>query len=204
MYALILASSSPRRQAIVSAMGIPFTIVKPQIDETQHADERPLAYVRRLSRRKAHAVAVSGVGDDAVILAADTIVVLDAQALTRHTTSRILGKPANADEARAMLVTLRGRVHQVCTSFTLYRLVDGAEYTLPVCTSVLMRDYSDAEIDAYIATGDPFDKAGGYAIQHEGFAPVASITGSRDNVVGLPSDDVARGLRLFGFAPHHS
>lgn len=171
----ILASSSPRRRELLASLGITFDVLKPDIDEDQHPGEQPLDYVRRLSAEKAAAV-VQQISDSAIIIAADTVVICD---------NAILGKPENAEEAREMLVTLRGRDHQVCTSITLHT-PDESFITEVTCTRVIMRYYSDDEIAAYIATRDPFDKAGGYAIQHPDFAPVAHIDGSYTNVVGLP------------------
>lgn len=176
-FPVVLASSSPRRRELLTSLGIVFTVIKPEIDETQHPGESPYDYVQRLSVEKA-AAAAEQIHAPAVILAADTIVIDEGD---------ILGKPADADEARRMLRRLRGRTHQVCTAITLYRRDDLPQHvTRLTCTAVTMRAYTDAEIEAYIATGDPFDKAGGYAIQHAEFAPVAHIDGSESNVIGLP------------------
>jgi septum formation protein len=208
---LILASSSPRRRELLTKLGIPFTIIKPDIDETQRPGEPPLDYVRRLSREKAETVAHQlpsstapdedllplsakwgGGRGEGIVLAADTIVVLGADTLGVDERGDILGKPADANEAREMLRRLRGRTHQVITAMTLHSLTPGSSnggggvVTRLTSTSVTMRDYTDAEIDAYIATGDPFDKAGSYAIQHPIFQPVARIDGCYTNVVGLP------------------
>lgn len=175
----ILASGSPRRRELLGSLGIDFTIARPDIDEAQHEGEDPVGYVRRLSREKAEAVAAR-TSPPALILAADTTVILDGE---------ILGKPADPAESREMLLRLRARDHSVCTALTLARLAEdqAPQYqTTHTCTTVWMRDYSDAEMEAYIASGDPFDKAGGYAIQHAGFAPVAKIEGSQTNVIGLP------------------
>lgn len=187
----ILASSSPRRREIISTMIDNFEIIKPDIDETQHENEAPLDYVARLSREKAAAVQAQ-INDDSPILAADTVVILAADTIGIETNGEILGKPINAEDARAMLKRLCNRPHRVCTTFTL--LQGEKSHTETVCTTVHMRDYTDAEIDAYIATGDPFDKAGSYAIQHEGFHPVREIEGSYTNVVGLPADEVRAAL----------
>ncbi|MEM9952123.1 MAG: Maf family nucleotide pyrophosphatase [Chloroflexota bacterium] len=194
----ILASSSPRRRAIISEMIDEFEIIKPDIDETQHNNEAPLAYVKRLSREKAQAVAEQVLADDATILAADTVVILAADTIGIEENGEILGKPIDADDAKAMLTRLRNRPHFVCTAFTLMR--GRYHVTEVVSTKVHMRDYSDAEIDAYIATGDLFDKAGSYAIQHEGFHPVREIEGSYSNVVGLPADEVRQELIRAGIA----
>lgn len=219
----ILASSSPRRHEIISTMIDSFEIIKPEIDETQGENEAPLDYVRRLSQEKAQAVADSlqatGVvherknnitsssetitdrdkhliKKEATILAADTVVILAADTIGIEQNGEILGKPVDADDARAILTRLRNRPHQVCTAFTL--LNGTKRHTEIVSTTVHMRDYRDAEIDAYIATGDPFDKAGSYAIQHEGFRPVREIEGSYSNVVGLPADEVRAAIVKMG------
>jgi MAF protein len=196
----ILASSSPRRRELITSLGINFTILKPDIDESIHEGEAPLDYVRRLSREKAAAVAAK-VTDDATILAADTIVILAADTMGIAADGEILGKPADPAESRAMLQRLRARPHQVCTAITLMRVGNGDPETVSdlTQTTVHMRDYTDAEIEAYIASGDPFDKAGGYAIQHEGFHPVALIDGCYNNVVGLPLCAVKRGLAQIGW-----
>ena len=187
----ILASSSPRRREIISTMLDEFEIIKPDVDETQRADENPLQYVERLSREKAQAVKAQ-VDDNTAILAADTVVILAADTIGIEANGEILGKPVDAADARTMLQRLRNRPHRVCTAFTL--LKGEQAHTEIVSTTVHMRDYTDAEIDAYIATGDPFDKAGSYAIQHEGFHPVREIEGSYTTVVGLPADEVRAAL----------
>jgi septum formation protein len=187
----ILASSSPRRREIIGSMIEHFEIIKPDIDETQGAAEVPLDYVKRLSQEKAQAVAAKIEGESA-ILAADTIVILAADTIGIAQNGEILGKPANAEEARSMLQRLRNRPHLVCTAFTL--LSGETQHSEIVSTTVYMRNYSDAEIDAYIATSDPFDKAGSYAIQHEDFHPVERIEGSYSNVVGLPAEEVKAAL----------
>lgn len=192
---LILASSSPRRQELLAQLGCTFTVIKPDIDETQHPSESPLAYVTRLSQQKAQAVAEKLASPQAV-LSADTVVILSADTIGITDEGAILGKPATPEEARTMLEQLRDRAHIVCTAFTLWD--EGVFYTTPVQTRVLMRRYSDEEIQAYVASGDPFDKAGGYAIQHEGFHPVASIEGSYTNVMGLPIEAVQAVLMARG------
>jgi septum formation protein len=189
---LILASSSPRRRELLAALGLTFALARPDIDETQHPGEAPSAYVLRLSREKAAAVAAR-TAPPALILAADTTVILD---------EAVLGKPADAAEARAMLLALRGRAHRVCTALTLAQLHAGqpAHFaSAHECTTVIMRSYADDEIERYIASGDPFDKAGGYAIQHEGFRPAAQIDGSQSNVVGLPLELLRRMLAEAGY-----
>lgn len=173
MSELILASRSPRRQQLLTALGLAFDIDAADVDETPLPDEAPAALACRLCRAKAAAVAHHHPG--AVVLAADTMVALDAE---------LLGKPADPDEAVAMLRALRGRTHQVYTAVSVAR--DGAiDARLSVC-DVTMRPYSDAEIAAYVATGDPLDKAGAYAIQHPLFSPVAAWEGCYTAIMGLP------------------
>lgn len=202
MSTFILASSSPRRRELLGTLGIPFTIRKPDIDETQHLGEAPLSYVQRLSREKAALIAAQ-IATPATVLAADTVVILGADTLGIDEQGQILGKPVDADDARDMLRRLRGRVHQVCTSITLHPL-NSTPITRVTRTDVMMRDYSDAEIDAYIQTGDPFDKAGSYAIQHPTFRPVARIDGCYTNVVGLPLCTLKNMLAAIGWSGFQS
>ena len=174
---LILASSSPRRQALLRQLVSGFEVIKPDIDESRHPYEALVDYAERLSREKAAAVAKALDGAPSVIIAADTIVIDHEGAL--------LGKPADAADARRMLRHLRNRAHQVITAFTVFQAVERPRLiTRHARTMVRMRDFNDREMEAYIASGDPFDKAGGYAIQNENFQPVASIEGSYSNVVG--------------------
>jgi septum formation protein len=195
----ILASSSPRRRELLASLGVDFTVVKPQIDETRRNGEDLIAYVQRLSQEKADAVAEK-VSSPAAILAADTIVILAADTIGIETGGELLEKPVDADDARRMLRRLRGRPHAVCTAITLLRLDDKPQrVSETVFTTVTMRDYDDDEIEAYIASGDPFDKAGSYAIQNEDFHPVAHIDGSYTNVVGLPVEAVERALKTIGW-----
>ena len=188
---LVLASNSPRRKDLIALAGLPFEIIVSNVDETPRANESPRDYVVRLAEEKARA---SSLRADAgqVVLAADTTVV-DADAL--------LGKPADPSEAKRMLRQLRGRVHQVYTGIAVLRVSDG-HLVRDVCvTDVPMRDYSDAEIEAYVATGDPLDKAGAYAIQHADFQPVASMAGCFASVMGLPLCHVTRLLLQMDVSP---
>ena len=163
-------------------------MIKPDIDESRRADEDLVEYAERLSREKAEAVIVALEASPALVVAADTIVI-DHE-------GELLGKPADAADARRMLRHLRARAHHVVTAFTVQRNSQPPQaYTGHARTAVYMRDYSDAEIDAYIASGDPFDKAGGYAIQNDAFHPVARIEGSFSNVVGLPLDELQQTLK---------
>lgn len=184
---LILASSSPRRQGFIAALGLDFTIEAADIDETSAPGETPAALVRRLSRSKALTVAVRHMGE--VVLAADTVVVLDGQ---------ILGKPADRGEAIGMLAALRGRGHEVFTSVSV---ASAGTVDTGLCRSqVWMRSYATAEIQAYVATGDPLDKAGAYAIQHPLFSPVERWEGCFAGIMGLPLGLAANLLGRAGIA----
>jgi septum formation protein len=190
MQPLILASASPRRQAMIRLFGWPVQVWPADVDETvQHPD--PAVYVRQTARLKAETITPQAPAD-AVIIAADTTVALDGQ---------ILGKPADATEARAMLQGLRGRTHQVHTAIVVHNKTNGRTAEDVATVNVPMRDYSDAEIEAYIASGDPFDKAGGYAIQHPVFRPVANLADCYAAVVGLPLCHLANALRHVGVPP---
>lgn len=197
---LILASASPRRQAFLRDLGLAFSIVTADIDETPLPGELPAALALRLAIAKARAVSerlAAGTGDgggdtsaaagagsapgSALILAADTVVALDAT---------LLGKPTDAADARAMLAALRGRDHHVITAICLLDTGSGRHFTRSNDSLVAMRLYSNEEISAYIDTGDPFDKAGAYAIQHPEFAPVQGMCGCISGVMGLPLADV--------------
>ncbi len=184
---IVLASGSPRRQALLARLGLPFEVHVADIDESPRPEETPDAMARRLSLAKARAVAV--VKPHALIIAADTLVVVDGD---------VLGKPADAREAFAMLTRLRAREHHVLTGLALVDCVHHRENVEVVVTRVTMRHYSDDDIRRYIATGDPMDKAGAYAIQAVEMHPVAHIEGSYTNVVGLPLCALYRRLRSWG------
>jgi MAF protein len=189
---LILASNSPRRRQLLSLTGWQFTVSAANVDESQVANESPADYVLRLAATKARAVATSPENTDKIILAADTTVVDGAD---------ILGKPIDSAEATAMLKRLRGHTHQVYTGIALFRPGDGLLLQDICVTDVPMRDYSDEEIDAYVQTGDPLDKAGAYAIQHPGFQPVARMDGCFASVMGLPVCHVIRLIRTMDIQP---
>lgn len=181
---LALASSSPRRRQLLALGGWMFHVTPADVDETPLPGEAPRDYVTRLAALKALAVA-DMLRPEGVAVAADTTVV-DGLA--------IMGKPRDATEAVQMLQQLRGRTHQVYTAIAI--LFHGSrDPIVDVCmTHVPMRNYTNEEIFAYIATGDPFDKAGAYAIQHQKFNPVASLEGCYANVVGLPLCHLTRML----------
>jgi len=176
-------------------LAIPFTIHPVEVDETPQPDEHPAEYVRRLSLSKA-LQAAEQLDRQAIILAADTTVAIQTEA-DRWS---ILGKPADARHAAEMLRCLRGRVHYVFTGLALLRNMDGRLWS-DVCTSeVPMRNFSEEEMYAYIASGDPLDKAGAYAIQHEGFHPVEKFEGCFANVMGLPLCHLAQMLDQAGIS----
>ena len=166
-------------------MGVSFQVVRVHVDETPRPGEDPLALARRLSQAKAGAAANA----HGVILAADTVVVVD---------DTLLGKPRDAAEATAMLRMLRNRWHHVYTAVTLLDRTEGWEKTVVEGSRVHLRDYSDDDIAEYVASGDPLDKAGGYAIQHAIFAPVDRVEGCGANVMGLPVATVTCLLRECG------
>jgi len=188
---ILLASGSPRRRELLGLTSLPFARTSADIDETPLPGEAARAYTVRLSQEKARAVQPTA-PPGAILLAADTTVA-DGDG--------ILGKPADADEARAMLYRLRGRTHQVITALTLINTATGQQVTDVAVTEVPMRNYGDDEIEAYIASGDPFDKAGGYAIQNPDFHPVDTLSGCYANVVGLPLCHLVRSLRRLGINP---
>lgn len=183
---LILASNSPRRKELMGLFGWPFKVIPGDVDESRQAGEKPQAYVRRLACEKAQKVAEH---EEGLIIAADTIVV-DGEEL--------LGKPVDKEDARRMLKQLRGRTHQVYTGIALIDTDSGESYDDICRTDVPMRQYSDDEIEAYLATGDPMDKAGAYAIQHPGFHPVDGLRGCYASVMGLPICHLVRGFWNFG------
>jgi MAF protein len=193
---LCLVSASPRRHELLTLLGLPLR-VRPAhgVDETARPGESPAALVARLSRAKARklADALAAEGERAAIVVAADTVVADGDT--------ILGKPSSADEATAVLRGLRGRVHQVYTGVAAIDLAGRRLIADVAVTDVPMRAYSDEEIAAYVAGGDPFDKAGSYAIQHPGFRPVNGLTGCYANVMGLPLCHLTRILSRLGLPP---
>jgi len=169
---LVLASASPRRRELLTALGVPIDVRPAAVDETPPAGVTPEQAVRLIADRKALAAAGNGQG---IVLTADTIVVLEG---------RILGKPEDEAAARVMLDTLAGREHEVITAVALATPADRRVES--VRTGVLVRRYTPAEVEASIAAGTPFDKAGGYAIQDSLLQPVERCDGCYCNVVGLP------------------
>ena len=181
---LVLASTSPRRRWLLAKLGCDFDVIAPDVAEIVRARERPDDFAQRMADEKAAEVAARR--GDAWILAADTVVALGAAAL---------GKPCDAGEAATMLAELAGRTHTVFTGVALLRPGGAAADRAVVATPVTFRELATAEIEAYITTGEPFDRAGAYAIQGEGAHLVERVEGSYTNVIGLPLPEVARWLR---------
>lgn len=180
---LVLASSSPRRKEILTAAGFKFVVRAPRIPEQRLEGELPEAYVYRLAEEKAAAV---GVGPGDIVLAADTVVVLD---------HHVLEKPCDAADARRMLTMLSGREHEVITGVCVRNLA--AKITDRAVTRVRFAALAPSEIDDYVATGEPMDKAGAYAIQGLASRFVESINGCFFNVMGLPIAMVYQHLKAF-------
>ena len=185
MSRIILASQSPRRRELLERMGLTFTILVPHIDERMDRSLEPHRLVETISREKAQAVGAQ-VGETAVVIAADTVVVLDGE---------LLGKPRDVCDARRMLTALQGRRHQVYTGFTVLR---GEQcVTSYEETEVTFRELTQEEIGQYISTGEPMDKAGAYGIQGYGAMLVEGIRGDYFNVMGLPVCALGRVLKEF-------
>lgn len=188
---LVLASGSPRRRLLLSMAGFEFTIVPPGIEENRRPGEAPDTFVTRVAAEKARAVAADRAPGTRV-LGCDTTVVLD---------DLILGKPVDEDAAAAMLLQISGRAHEVYTGYALviagHAGVDGGVKV----SRVTMRAVTPEQARAYAATGEPLDKAGGYALQGAGKQFVDRVDGSRSNVIGLPLEDVVKVLRAHGIVP---
>ncbi|HYE93579.1 MAG TPA: Maf family protein [Terriglobales bacterium] len=188
MSRLVLASASPRRRELLRHLVADFVVRPSAIDE--HLEPGPLTTaVARLAERKGRAVAASLTAG--VVLAADTVVAVGGDAL---------GKPRDADEARAMLRRLRGRGHEVVTGVAVLDVAAGAMTSAAEVTEVVMARYGDDLIERYVASGAPFDKAGGYAIQELDGVLVDRLVGSYTNVIGLPLGLTARLLKAAGVA----
>lgn len=188
---LILASASPRRAEILRDAGYAFTVVSSAIDETPIPGEPAETMVQRLADAKAELVAARSVGP-AIVIAADTAVQVGTQ---------ILGKPWTTEEARQMLQSLSGMTHSVITGVTLIRLPDVERRSFVEATQVHFAPLAADEIEEYLATGEPFDKAGGYAIQGRAGRFIPRIEGCYFNVVGLPLARLAGELTELGYRP---
>ena len=176
---LILASKSPRRRDLFKQAGLTFSIIPSDFDESSVTLSDPESYVRTLAKSKT--IDISRKHPDSWVLGADTIVLIE---------DRILGKPGSKDEARSMLKQLSGKTHQVITGYCLGCHTKNKLFSETVQTNVRFKMLRDTEIEWYIQTGEPFDKAGAYAIQGVGTFLVKSINGSYTNVVGLPICEV--------------
>jgi len=181
---IVLGSASPRRAALLRAAGIEFDVAHADVDESIRPGEVPQVYVRRVAEAKARVVAARA--PDRLVLAADTTVVIDEV---------VLGKPADDADAKRMLCLLSGRTHQVLTAVAVYRSGMSGPFTEVERTDVEFAPLTEFEIDWYVATGEPHDKAGAYAIQGYASRFVARINGSYSNVVGLPIALVYQMLR---------
>lgn len=186
---LILASTSPRRAEVLRDAGYHFTVLSSAIDETPYPDESPQDLVLRLAQTKADLAAARAVGP-AILVAADTEVVLDGH---------IFGKPRSSDDARSMLEKLSGRLHTVLTGVALVRLPDVERRSFVESTLVQFAPLSDEEIARYLATGEPHDKAGAYAIQGYAARYIPRIEGCYFNVVGLPVARLQHALSELGW-----
>jgi len=187
---LILASASPRRAEILRDAGFSFQTISSAVDETPLPNESPTNMVQRLAEAKAELIAARAVGP-AIIIAADTVVTLDG---------RIFGKPRSTDDARRMLKALSGRTHAVLTGVTLIRLPDVERSSFVESTLVHFVPLSDDDISRYLASGEPHDKAGAYAIQGLGGRFIPRIEGDYFNVVGLPLARTTQALHTLGWS----
>src|SRR6185369_367320 len=184
---IVLASGSPRRRELLAAMGVAFEVVTSDVDETVDCHDGPADFALQLASRKARAVAYR-LGEGLVI-GGDTVVELDGE---------IFGKPVDAADATAMLGRLAGRSHRVVTGLAVLDAATG-ELREEAATSVVrMRAFAADEIAAYVASGEPFDKAGAYAVQGLGGRLVAAVDGELDTVIGLPVKTLSRLLADFG------
>lgn len=187
---ILLASQSPRRRDLIRLTAANIDTLSTDIDETVRDGEAPAGYVARLSKEKAEAAANMYASEaPTIIVAADTTVVENDE---------ILGKPADFSQAMAMLQRIRNRTHMVLTGITVHEYPSGRSLTQVAQTPLKARNFTDAEIEAYIATGDPFDKAGGYGIQHQGFHAIENFSHCFANVMGLPLCHLTRMLRELG------
>jgi len=180
----ILASVSPRRQELLRSVGLKFKIIPAHVNEEYLQGESPREHVRRLSLNKAMAIAQNN--PDAWVLGADTIVVIDGL---------ILGKPKNKKQAREMLERLSDREHKVFTGFTLAHGATNVYKTKVIQSAVLFKKISPEEMEWYVSCDEPYDKAGGYAVQGKGAYFIKSIRGSYTNVIGLPLCEVLEELK---------
>ncbi len=188
MKKLILASASPAKKALLEQIGVVFTVQASDYQEDMSLNLDIFELAKKLSSGKAQVVARKNPG--AVVLAADTFIVFEG---------KLLGKPKTASAAKRMLMALSGKQHSVVTGFTVIDIASNKHISEAIETKVYFRNLSAQEIDAYIATGEPLDKAGAYAIQSKGAEFVSKIEGDYSNVIGLPIARVSQVLKEFGF-----
>jgi septum formation protein len=185
-YPFILASASPRRQELLRSVGLKFKTFPAHVNENYLAGESPRQHVKRLSSNKA--MVIAGKHPESWVLGADTIVVIDGL---------ILGKPKNKTQAREMLQNLSGREHNVFTGFTIAHVAAEIYQTKVIQSAVRFKTISPKEMDWYVSCDEPYDKAGGYAVQGRGAYFIKSIRGSYTNVIGLPLCEVLEELKKF-------
>jgi septum formation protein len=185
---LVLASSSPRREKLFRKLGLDFNIISPNVVEKRTNGESPVEYVLRISQEKALAVAAM-LEQKHIVIGADTIVVCDGD---------ILGKPENEEEAKSMLMRLSGRYHQVMTGLSIVKSKREILHTEYVTSMVKFKSLGPDEIEEYVNTKEPLDKAGGYAAQGLGAFMIEQIQGSFTNVVGLPLSNLSNALKNLG------
>jgi septum formation protein len=187
MKRIILASASPRREELLGKIGLKFEVEPSDYAEDMHSRLSPDELARAISLEKARAVASRH--KNAIVIAADTFIVFRG---------KIMGKPNTEAEARKMLMTLRGKSHSVITGFTILDTDENKVLTKSVETIIHIRNLTSKEIDAYVKSKEPLDKAGAYAIQGLGSVIVERIEGDYSNVMGLPLSALAKGLKEFG------
>lgn len=185
---IILASGSPRRKELLELTGLKFVVEPPDINENMNDKETPREHVERLAQAKAASVAREH--PDAVVLACDTAVILNGRI--------VFGKPENKKDAKEMLEQLAGKEHTVVSAVAIIWLKKNRQHVVTVETKVRMKQLEDWEIQWYLASGEPLDKAGAYAIQGRGSIFIEGIIGSYTNVVGLPLMEAVLLLRSFG------
>jgi len=185
---LFLASSSPRRKELLEQIGLRFEVIPSEVEEKIKDGEDPVEHVLRLAEEKALVGARCAIplSEDSCVIAADTIVLVDGE---------ILGKPAREQDACQMLLKLSGKDHRVITGFCILNTGNGESVKESVETTVTFKELTEEEIQGYVKTGEPFDKAGGYAIQGKGSFMIREIKGSYTNVIGLPICEVVEALQ---------
>jgi MAF protein len=194
---IVLASASARRRELLALLGLPFVVHTADVNEAPHPGESADRLAARLSATKAAAVR-SHLASQSPRMPGSTLIVGADTVVTQG--GEMFGKPTDPADAVRMLRTLRGEVHTVVSAVAVVEAGSGRAVIRLSSTLVSMRDYSDAEIEAYVAGGDPLDKAGAYAIQHAGFHPVAHIEGCYTGVVGLPLGALLRALWSLAFS----